>query len=165
MEQASVTRKRFFSGTHPVAVDGQRRLAMPKSWRLSADDENTQFFLIPGRNHRIFVITEDRASRLFESAEKISVLDGDGMGACEDIASKLQIVTLDKQGRFALDPALAAHAEIGSKAVFLGAIFCGTIVAPEHRQELTNPSDMSLDLLQRIEERANAQSNSGKMPI
>ncbi|MDD3952617.1 MAG: hypothetical protein PHY82_01730 [Lentisphaeria bacterium] len=165
MEQASVIRKRFFSGTHPVAVDGQRRLAMPKSWRLSTDDENTQFFLIPGRNHRIFVITEDRASRLFESAEKISVLDGDGMGACEDIASKLQIVTLDKQGRFALDPALAAHAEIGSKAVFLGAIFCGTIVAPEHRQELTNPSDMSLDLLQRIEERANAQSNSGKMPI
>ena len=165
MEQASVIRKRFFSGTHPVAVDGQRRLAMPKSWRLSADDENTQFFLIPGRNHRIFVITEDRASRLFESAEKISVLDGDGIGACEDIASKLQIVTLDKQGRFALDPALAAHAEISSKAVFLGAIFCGTIVAPEHRQELTNPSDMSLDLLQRIEERANAQSNSGKMPI
>jgi len=165
MEQVSVIRKRFFSGAYPVSVDGQRRLAMPKSWRLPADDENTQFFLVPGRNHRIFVITEDRASRLFESAEKISVLDGDGMGACEDIASKLQIVTLDKQGRFALDPALAAHAEISNKAVFLGAIFCGTIVSPEHRQELANPSDMSLDLLQRIEERANAQANAGKMPI
>lgn len=165
MEDATIKRKRFFSGTYPVSVDGQRRLAMPKNWRLPNDDESTPFFLLPGRHHRIFVITEDRATRLFESAEKISVLDGEGMGACEDIASKLQIVSLDKQGRFALDPALAAHAEISNKAVFLGAIFCGTIVSPEHRQELTNPSEMSLDLLQRIEERAHSQPANCKMPI
>lgn len=165
MSSVQSKRKRYFSGTHPVSVDGQRRLAMPKSWRLPDDDENVQFFLLPGRNHRIFVITEDRAARLFESAEKISILDGEGMGACEDIASKLQIVSLDKQGRFALDPVLAAHAGISNKAVFLGAIFCGTIVAPEHKEEATNPKDMSLDLLQRIEERANAQDELAKAPI
>ncbi|MDD3695203.1 MAG: hypothetical protein PHG44_04465 [Lentisphaeria bacterium] len=156
MSRSSSNRKRFFSGTHPVSVDAQRRIAMPKSWRLPEDTEDTQFFLVPGRNKRIFVITEERAEKLFDSAERISVLDGDGMGACEDIASKMQIVNLDKQGRFALDQALATHAGISNKAVFLGAIFCGSIVAPENKEELSNPSDMSLDHLQRIEEKASA---------
>jgi len=154
METSGTSRKRLFYGSYPVAVDGQRRLAMPKNWRLSTDTEDTQFYLLPGRNKRIYVLTEERFNRILESADNIAIMDGDGIFSYEGIGSQLQLATLDKQGRFQLNANLAIHAEIDKKAVFCGAIFCGTIVSPENIRSDETAKEQSYNYLQRVEERS-----------
>lgn len=146
------SRKRLFSGFYPVTVDGQRRLAMPKSWRLPSDTADTLFYLLPGRNKRIYVLTEERFNRMLESSDNVAIMDGEGMSSHEAIGLQLQVATLDKQGRFQLNANLAQHAEIDKKAVFCGAIFCGTIVAPENLRSDEQSKEQTYNYLQRLEE-------------
>jgi len=146
------SRKRLFSGFYPVAMDGQRRLAMPKNWRLPSDTVDTEFYLLPGRNKRIYVLTEERFNRMLDCSDNVAIMDGEGLSSHEAIGQQLQIVTLDKQGRFQLSSNLAQHAEIDKKAVFCGAIFCGTIVAPENLHSEEQSKEQTYNYLQRLEE-------------
>ena len=146
-------RRRFFTGTYPVTVDAQRRLTMPKGWRLPSDNEDTMFFLIPGRRKQICVFTEERFDRILEKINDSSMASGDKMDSYMDVGSKIQEIVLDKQGRFALNPVLAEFAGIKDKAVFLGSMICGVIVAPENWQNRVTPLESSLDILQLMEER------------
>ncbi len=152
MDASGKIRKRLFYGAYPVTVDGQRRLSLPRNWRLSSDTEDTEFFLLPGRNKRIYILTEERFTRMLDSADNVAVMDGMGMISYEDLGSQLQVATLDKQGRFQLNLNLARHAEIEKKAVFCGAIFCGTIVAPENIRDDEQAKEQTYNYLQRVEE-------------
>ena len=147
------TRRRFFTGTYPVTVDAQRRLTMPKGWRLPSDNEDTMFFLIPGRRKQICVFTEERMDRILEKINDSSMASDDKMDAYRDVGSKIQEIVLDKQGRFAFNPVLAEFAGIKDKAVFIGSMICGVIVAPENWQNRVTPLESSLDILQLMEER------------
>lgn len=146
-------RRRFFTGTYPVTVDAQRRLTMPKGWRLPSDNDDTLFYLIPGRRKQICLVTEERVDRILEKIVDSSMASGDKMDSYTDLGSKIQEVVLDKQGRFALNPLLAEFAGIKDKAVFLGSMICGVIVAPENWQNRVTPLESSLDILQLMEER------------
>lgn len=145
-------RRRFFTGTFPVTVDAQRRLTMPKGWRLPSDNEDTVFYLIPGRKNQICLVTEERIDRIYDKIVESSMASGDKMDSYTDIGSKIQEIVLDKQGRFALSPLLAEFAQIKDKAVFLGSMICGVIVAPENWQDRVAPRESSLDILQVMEE-------------
>ncbi len=125
---------------------------MPRSWRLPTDTDDTQFYLIPGRARRIQVVTEEKMQSIFEKLENSSLANDDKIAAYTDIASKIQIVTLDSHGRFALSPTLAEFAGIKDKAVFLGSMVYGTIMAADEWQERQTPLASSFDLLQQIEE-------------
>ena len=146
-------RRRFFTGTYPVTVDAQRRLTMPKGWRLPSDSDDTLFYLIPGRHQQICLVTEDRVDRILEKIVDSSMASDDKMASYTDLGSKIQEAILDKQGRFALSPLLAEFAGIKDKAVFLGSMICGVIVAPENWQNRVAPLESSLDILQLMEER------------
>ena len=135
-----------------MSVDGQRRLSMPRSWRLPTDTPDTQFYLVPGRARRVQVVTEEKMNAIYEKLVNGSYANDGRIDAYTDIASKLQIVTLDSHGRFALAASLAEFAGITDKAIFLGSLVYGTILAPESWQGRQTPLASSFDLLQQIEE-------------
>ena len=156
MAETAPRKMRLFTGTYPVSVDSQRRLALPRSWRLPSDTPDTNFYLVPGRARRIQVVTEEKMQAIFERLESSSLANDDKIAAYTDIASKIQIVNLDSHGRFVLSADLAEFAGIRDKAVFLGSMVYGTILAPDAWQERQTPLDSSFDLLQKIEESAKA---------
>ena len=152
MSESTAKIRRIFTGTYPVGVDKQRRLTMPRAWRLSSDTAATQFYIMPGRNNRLQIVTEERMGALFDTLDSISVANGDNIASFTDIASRIQAVTLDQQGRFALNPDLAAYAGITDKAVFLGSITCGTLVSAQGADSQPEPKASSFDLIQGYEE-------------
>ncbi len=152
MAETTPSKMRLFTGTYPVSVDSQRRLALPRSWRLPTDQPDTNFYLVPGRARRIQVVTEEKMQAIFQRLENSSLANDDKIAAYTDIASKIQIVNLDSHGRFVLSADLAEFAGIKDKAVFLGSMVYGTILAPEAWQERQAPLNSSFDLLQKIEE-------------
>ncbi|MCQ2397008.1 MAG: MraZ N-terminal domain containing protein [Lentisphaeria bacterium] len=149
---------RLFTGTYPVGVDSQRRLSMPRAWRLPNDDENTQFYLVPGRARRIQIVTEEKMQDIFEKLENSSLANEDKIAAYTDIASKIQPVTLDSHGRFSLSAELAEFSGIKDKAVFLGSMVYGTLMAADAWKDRQTPLASSFDLLQKIEETYKAPS-------
>lgn len=134
-------------------VDSQRRLTMPKIWRLASDTAETQFYLIPGRDHRIMILTEEKMNAVFDHLEDISFANGDTIASLEDIASRIQQVSLDKQGRFALSAELAEFAGIKEQAVFKGALTYGTLTSPEYIADAAAPRNSSFDQFVKLDER------------
>lgn len=132
MPEGQVKKRRVFTATTTSVMDAQRRVIMPKSWRLPSDTPETEFYLIPGRDHRIMILTEEKMNAVYDNVEDICFADGDKVFTLEDIASRIQRVTLDKQGRFALSPELVEFAGIQDQAVFKGAFAYGTLTSPEH---------------------------------
>lgn len=153
MSENTAKTRRLFTGRFPVGVDGQRRVTFPKLWRLKSDTDDTQFYLVPGRDHRIQVVTEERMGAIFDALEENSSLaDRQVADSFTDIASRIQVVSLDKQGRFALNSELAQFAGISDKAVFLGSLNYGTLVSPDGAGDNGSPSESSFDRLQQLEE-------------
>ena len=153
MSENTAKSRRLFTGRFPVGVDGQRRLTFPKLWRLKSDTEDTQFYLVPGRDRRIQVVTEERMSAIFDAVEESgSLADRQLAESFTDIASRIQVFSLDKQGRFAINSELAQFAGIKDKAIFLGSLNYGTLVAPESVNDNAAPSESSFDRLQQLEE-------------
>ncbi|MCQ2403023.1 MAG: division/cell wall cluster transcriptional repressor MraZ [Lentisphaeria bacterium] len=134
---------------------------MPRSWRLPTDTDETAFYLVPGRSRRIQVVTEEKMQAIYDKLENSSLANDDKIAAYTDIASMIQVVTLDSHGRFALSPELAKFAGIKTKAVFLGSIIYGTLMAEDAWQERQTPLSSSFDLLQQIEESAKSSTPQG----
>jgi len=137
-----------------VTVDAQRRLTIPKGWRLPSDGEDTVFYLLPDRssNHWLRLETRERVERIYDEVEESSLFgSSEENQALMEVFSKMQEVTMDKQGRFALSPQLAEFAQIKDKAVFLGAGLNGIIAAPENCGSEQTPSDTSLGILQKLQ--------------
>ena len=167
MSEAAAKIRRLFTGRFSVGVDGQRRLTFPKLWRLKSDTEDTCFYLVPGRDKRIQVVTEERIGAIFDALEENSSLaDRQVADSFTDIASRIQVVSLDKQGRISLSSELAQFADITDKAVFLGSLNYGTLVAPGNVSESSSPAESSFDRLQQLEEavrnRRQRTAGSGK---
>lgn len=145
-------KRRVFTATISAMVDGQRRVTMPKIWRLPTDTPDTEFYLIPGRGRRIMILTEEKMNAVYDNVEDICFADGEKIVSLEDIASRIQRVTLDKQGRFALNPDLAEFSGITDQAVFKGAIAYGTLMSPASANtESPAPSNSSFDKFVELE--------------
>ncbi|MBO7741269.1 MAG: division/cell wall cluster transcriptional repressor MraZ [Victivallales bacterium] len=152
MSEAIVKKRRVFTATISAMVDGQRRVTMPKIWRLPTDTPDTEFYLIPGRGRRIMILTEEKMNAVYDNVEDICFADGEKIVSLEDIASRIQRVTLDKQGRFALNPDLAEFSGITDQAVFKGAIAYGTLMSPASANtESPAPSNSSFDKFVELE--------------
>ena len=83
---------------------------------------------------------------------RLGLADGEKIVSLEDIASRIQRVTLDKQGRFALNPDLAEFSGITDQAVFKGAIAYGTLMSPASANtESPAPSNSSFDKFVELE--------------
>jgi DNA-binding transcriptional regulator/RsmH inhibitor MraZ len=148
MAETGIKSRRIFTNTIQAVVDGQHRVTMPKIWRLPTDTAETVFYLLPGCDHRIMVLTEEKMNAVFDNLDEVSFASGEDIAGMEDIASRTQPVTLDKQGRFAIDKELLDFAGITDKAVFRGALAYGTITSPQYAcvGEKSSPKDSSFSL-------------------
>lgn len=130
MSENNDTSARLFFREVSCAVDKQGRITFPKAWKLPDDDENTVFMLCPGlsRSIHVYDYAEFQKSlmkiRMAPKTEEIQNWITIYSGRC-------QRVTLDKQGRFAIDPQLMQYAEITDEVDCIGAIDYGRIFNPD----------------------------------
>ena len=142
-----------FLGEHLFAVDSQRRLALPKSWR-KADAGGNHFFLLPGRERSLQLVPAAIFGELLQKLRKVSFADAQAAGAMATVGSMAQDASCDKQGRFSLTPKLMEHAGITDKALLLGAVTTIQIWEPSRWEAQRMDSDTGLNVLQAVQERA-----------
>jgi len=143
---------RIFTGESRVSVDSQRRIVFPRAWRLPTDDENTKFFLMPSRGGTIRVLTEEQLEEVYEMLEDRSLMDEKEMDAVASIASRIQTITLDGQGRFQLNQDLMDHAGIRKGALFQGTIRVGTLRRLDEDAPKKPVGEQEFDSYQKLEE-------------
>ncbi|HQL09834.1 division/cell wall cluster transcriptional repressor MraZ [Oligosphaera ethanolica] len=151
MTEFAPTFERSFLGEAPCAVDAQRRVAMPKNWRLASDTEDTHFFLIPGPQRTIQLVTSEHFQRLMIRARAVAISDPEESNRISGLASHAQEIIPDKHGRFAISPVLFQYAGLKDKAVMVGALTFGRIMTPETWDLIKPPMDDCLKGLAIIE--------------
>lgn len=124
----------------PCVLDSQRRLAIPKQWRLPTDSEDTDFFISVGIGPSLEFYDYAEFERRQVIAKR-SMIDnrtrilgtGSGMNST--------IVQLDKQGRFVIPQPLLEVTQIKTNVLCLGSINYGTIIAKEIWEKIQPPLD------------------------
>jgi DNA-binding transcriptional regulator/RsmH inhibitor MraZ len=115
---------------YPCVIDSQRRLAIPKPWRLDTDTEETEFYVALGTGPSLeFYDYEEFEKRQRISRQNINTKEKRilNMGA----GSLSMIVQLDKQGRFSIPQPMLEAAQIHTNVLCLGATNYATIIAVE----------------------------------
>ena len=140
-----------FMGSHDKTVDSQRRVALPRPWRVQ--EEGDAFVLFPGRGGCLQLIPMAAFKPLFEKLLKVSFADPKAGPALANLAALAQQVVCDNQGRIAMTPALMAWAKLDKSAVLVGAFTTIQIWNPEAWQAAQMHPDRCLDVLQAIQDR------------
>ncbi len=122
------TSKRSFVQGFEAVVDSQRRLAIPKLWRLDSDTENTEFFLCLASGPSLeFYEIEEYAKRQAKIKEMLKDEESEFLASGSGMYSTT--VKLDKQGRFVIPQILQEAAEIQTKVYCIGLMNFGRIYA------------------------------------
>ena len=120
------TSKRSFVQGFEAVVDSQRRLAIPKLWRLDSDTEDTEFFLTLASGPSLeFYEIEEYAKRQAIIKEMLKDEDSEFLASGSGMYSTT--VKLDKQGRFVIPQILQEAAEIQTKVYCIGLMNFGRI--------------------------------------
>jgi len=138
------------------AVDAQRRVVMPKTWRLHTDTESTKFYLIPDGSSSIQIITLEDYRLLSHQIRYTPPASAEEANLRSSIAIYSQEIQLDKQGRFAISPELMQYAGLSDKVVFVGAFIYGRIFSPENWERNQAPAQESVDYMMQL--------RAGKLP-
>ncbi len=141
-----------FLGQHLHAIDAQRRIAIPREWRIDDGKKNQIFFLFPGRNHTVQALPE----ALFESeilmkVQKVSIADETKMRALARIGSIASRTVCDKQGRITLTESLMQHAGLERDAMLVGALTCIQIMTVANWNASEIDTERTLDQIQKIQ--------------
>ena len=142
---------RWFFGEFDCAVDGQRRLALPSTWR-DDDQSRNHFFLLSGRDGSLQLVPADMFMELLQQLRKVSFADRDASRAFAALGSRAQECRCDKQGRFALGPKLMAQAGITDRAVLVGAVTTVQVWAPGKWEAASVDNEAGLDVIQNIQQ-------------
>ena len=122
------THKRSFVQGFEAVVDSQRRLAIPKLWRLDSDTEETEFFLTLASGPSLeFYEIEEYARRQAIIKEMLKDEDSEFLASGSGMYSTT--VKLDRQGRFVIPQILQDAAEIQTKVYCIGLMNFGRIYA------------------------------------
>ena len=136
----NATNLREFVMSAQSTVDSQRRLAIPKAWRLETDTEKTRFFLTLGSGPSLEFYEYSEFERRRELAIQRMVDVRSDLLATSS-ARNSAIITLDKQGRFVVPQHLLDIAKIKTDVYCEGSFACGRIIA----LEIWNQVDPGLD--------------------
>ncbi len=131
MSEVSQIKRRVFTGISYCSLDAQRRILMPREWRLDTDNSNTMFYIVPSSPNIIKVYDQLHYDKFIESFDNLDEYDEEMADAMMMAGSLVSPVTPDKQGRFTLTQALIEHGQLptdGSKIVLVGAITYGRII-------------------------------------
>ena len=140
-----------FLGEFEHALDRQRRIAIPKTWRKAC--RNLQFVIIPGRERILQLIPRQTFQEEFiNKARKVSFANANGSLALARLGSRAQECNCDKQGRIQVPQRLLEYAKIKERVMLIGAVSTIQIwpVAVWEKQQIADES--YLDEVQRIGE-------------
>lgn len=154
MASAGKQRVRAFLGMSNCAIDAQRRIVMPKTWRLPTDDEETLFYLIPDSATSISIISSEDYELLAEMLRELPDASDEEADTRASAAALSQAVQLDKQGRFALTPELMEHAALTDKVIFVGSFINGRILSPENWSSQRTTSSAGAKYIQKARDKA-----------
>lgn len=144
---------RWFTNEFDVAVDKQRRVAIPKAWRGATAEEN-HFFLLPGRGGSIQLVEAATFHEMLAKLRKVSIADPNAARAMAVIGAMMHDCTCDKQGRISLTPKLMEHAKLNDRAKLVGALTHVQVWAPEQwERDTAMDTEGGLDILQQIQEK------------
>jgi MraZ protein len=146
----------LFVGEFLHTIDPQRRIAIPKDWRVK-DGEN-KFYMLPGRHNSLQLMTYTAFKELAEKLRKVSIADPKASIALARLGASARTCTCDKQGRIPINEKLLEYAQIkknskvDSDLILVGAFNSIQVWSKENwnKQQMTD-SEM-LDVLQKIEE-------------
>jgi MraZ protein len=141
-----------FLGSYTHAIDSQRRIAIPKEWRVTADKRSAVFYLLPGRNRTVQIIPGELfESEVLEKIKKVSFANAEQTRALARIGAKASKSCCDKQGRITLTQELIDHAELKEHAVLIGSISSIQTMTPELWKKSDMGTDEMLDQLEKIQ--------------
>ena len=147
MNPSDTNQERPFLGMSTCAIDSQRRVVLPKAWRLSSDTENTRFYLIPDNSSSIQIITVEDCRLLLHQIRYTPSTSAEEANLRSSIAIYSQEIQLDKQGRFAISPELMQYAGLTDKVAFVGGFTHGRIFAPENWEKSQAPAEKSVNYM------------------
>jgi MraZ protein len=106
-----------FTGEYEYSLDSQRRVAIPKQWRV----EGLKYYLLPGRGGILQLIPEYTFKDFLDKVRKVSLTNAAVGRALAMLGSRAQECNCDKQGRISLSMKLKEYAKIDSDLVMVGA--------------------------------------------
>ena len=106
-----------FTGEYEYSLDSQRRVAIPKQWRV----DGLKYFLLPGRGGILQLIPDYTFKDFLAKVRKVSLTNAAVGRALALLGSRAQECSCDKQGRISMTPKLKEYAKIDSELVMVGA--------------------------------------------
>ena len=146
----------LFVGEFLHTIDPQRRIAIPKDWRVK-EGEN-KFYILPGRHNSLQIMTHLAFKELAEKLRKVSIADPKASVALARLGASARVCVCDKQGRIPINEKLLEYAQIkkGNKVdtdlILVGAFNNIQIWSKENWQQQQMSDSEMLDVLQKIEE-------------
>ncbi len=151
MDSSDHNQERAFLGMYTCAIDAQRRVVMPKSWRLHTDTESTKFFLIPDSSTSIRLITLEDYQLLSRTIRSTPPASAEEANLRSTMALFSQEIQLDKQGRFAITQDLMHYAGLTDKIVFVGTFIYGRIFSPENWEASKTSVSAGVDYIMKLQ--------------
>jgi MraZ protein len=146
----------LFAGEFVHAIDSQRRIAIPKDWRIKGGEN--RFYVLPGRHNCLQLMTFHSFKQLAEKLRRVSIADAEASVALARLGAKARECRCDKQGRIAISESLLEYAEIKKNGVvdpdlvLVGAFNNAQIWAKANWEKQRMGDKEMLDVLQKIEE-------------
>ncbi|HJO94121.1 MAG TPA: hypothetical protein QF753_12020 [Victivallales bacterium] len=146
----------LFAGEFVHAIDSQRRIAIPKDWRVK--DGLNRFYILPGRHKTLQLMTYSSFKRLAEKLKKVSIADPKASIALARLGARARECRCDKQGRIPVPEQLLEYAEIKkgneveAELVLVGAFNSIQIWSRANWDKQFMSDEEMLDVLQGIEE-------------
>lgn len=122
--------RRLFTGEHAYRVDAQRRVALPTAWRGESEGERA-FMLLTHEQPCIQMMPLGMFEKMLPRLEEELLRNPAALVSSNSLAGPAAAVVVDRQGRFALTPALLAHAQITDRVVLVGGFLTIALWAPE----------------------------------
>ena len=149
------SRRTWFLGEFEYAVDAQRRVAIPRTWRGAAPDE-ARFFVLPGREKSLQIVPGPMFQGILAHLANVSFADGPAALALASVGSLAQECLCDAQGRISLTPALMAHAGIEPRGtvILIGALITIQIWHPDVWRARRMDSNAGMDVIQALQQKS-----------
>jgi len=132
-----------FTGEFVHSLDSQRRVSVPRQWRV----EGMKYFLLPGRNGTLQLITQEYFMDFLKQVRKVSLTNGPVGRALALLGSRAQEVSCDKQGRIGLSAKLKAYGSFDSEVVMVGAFTHAQIWTKEAWDAQADDTEGVLDVI------------------
>jgi MraZ protein len=146
----------LFVGEFLHTIDSQRRIAVPKDWRIK-DSEN-KFYVLPGRHNSLQIMPHLAFKKLADKLRKVSIADPKASIALAKLGASARVCVCDRQGRIPISEKLLEYAKIkkgeniDSDLVLIGAFNCIQVWSKENWNKQQMSDSEMLDVIQKIEE-------------